>query len=304
VLDLNEVVERLAPMLRRLLGEDVAVATSHGPGNAHVLADAAQLEQVVLNLAVNARDAMPDGGTLSIGIVGGRDVRKEVENLGFEVAPGRYVQLVVRDTGIGIPRELQPRIFEPFFTTKEAGRGTGLGLATVYGTVKQSGGYILVESEAGQGATFTVALPEADPAAARDGDSRQPVAAQEATGAETVLVAEDEDPLRALTTRILEHGGYAVIAARDAEDAIQQAERHSGPIHLLLTDVVMPGASGRALIEEMRLRRPGIRVLYMSGHTDDEVVRRGVLDREVPFLAKPFSPWLLLQAVRKALDRP
>ncbi len=304
VLDLNELVERLAPMLRRLLGEDIAVVTSHGTGNTHVQADAAQLEQVVLNLAVNARDAMPEGGMLSIGVVGGRDVRTEVENLGFEVAPGRYVQLIVRDTGTGIPKELQPRIFEPFFTTKEAGRGTGLGLATVYGTVKQSGGYITLESEAGRGAAFTVALPEADPVATPQGDSRHSARGREAKGTETVLLAEDEDSLRALGTRILTDGGYAVLAARDAREAIEQEERHAGPIHLLVTDVVMPGVSGRMLIEQIRARRPGIRVLYMSGHTDDEIVRRGVLDADVPFLGKPFSPWMLLQAVRRVLDAP
>jgi CheY-like chemotaxis protein len=265
-----------------------------------VVADPGQIEQVVLNLAVNARDAMADGGTLTIETATA-ELDREYVDRHASVAAGLYVMLAVADTGTGMDAATQKRIFEPFFTTKEIGKGTGMGLSTVYGIVKQSGGHIWVYSEPGRGATFKVYLPIADaasPRAAAPHEAEPEVRA----GTETVLLAEDEESVRLFTRTILERSGYRVIDATNPLAALDTARRYEGPIDLLLTDVVMPGASGTDLYRRLRATRPALKVLYMSGYTDDSVVRRGVLDKGAPFLQKPFTGARLVRKVRSVLD--
>jgi CheY-like chemotaxis protein len=285
VFDLNAVVTDTEALLRRLIGEDVLLTKDLQAGLGAVRADPTQVQQVVLNLAVNARDAMPDGGRLSIAT---RDA-------------GEYVLLTVTDTGCGMTDEVQAHLFEPFFTTKGPGKGTGLGLSTVYGIVKQSGGHIEVESQPGMGTTVRVHLPRGDEAPAEEkppGDGLPP------RGTETVLLAEDEDEVRALVRQVLQGGGYAVLEARDGAEALAVATRYGGPIDLLVTDVVMPGVDGRGLAERLSGRYPRLKVLYLSGYTDDAVVRRGVSQEEAHFLQKPFSPAVLARKVREVLDAP
>ena len=297
VLDLNGVVADTASLLRRVIGEDVRLSTAPGQGLWPVKADRGQVEQVLLNLAVNARDAMPTGGRLTI------ETRNAELDEGYAAAhadarPGDYVLVAVSDTGTGMSDEVKARIFEPFFTTKEAGKGTGRGLATVYGIVKQSGGHVGVYSEVGRGTTFKVYLPRAAPesgAAKAPSQFRRPP-----RGTETVLVVEDEDAVRALTRHVLQHSGYTVVEAEDAAAAVRAAAGHG--IDLLVTDVVMPGLGGRELAERLRASRPGLKVLFLSGYTDDAVVRHGVLHEAVNFLQKPFSPTALAHKVREALD--
>jgi PAS domain S-box-containing protein len=299
VFDLNRVVAETEKMLRRVIGEDIALATALQPGVGHVRADPGQIEQVVLNLALNARDAMPTGGRLTIET---RDVEldESYARTNSEVRPGRYVLLAVSDTGCGMTEEVKRHVFEPFFTTKGPGKGTGLGLATVYGVVKQSGGSVKVYSESGVGTTFKVYLPRVE----------LPVTVGQSTppqflprGAETVLVAEDDAGVRGLTCLALRGFGYEVLEAGNGEDAVQVLDAHPGPIHLLLTDVVMPGMGGRVLAERVAARHPEARVLYVSGYTDDAVVRHGILEEQVEFLAKPFTPLVLACKVRNVLDR-
>jgi PAS domain S-box-containing protein len=285
VFDLNAVVTDTEALLRRLIGEDVLLTKDLQAGLGAVRADPTQVQQVVLNLAVNARDAMPDGGRLSIAT---RDA-------------GEYVLLAVTDTGCGMTDEVQAHLFEPFFTTKGPGKGTGLGLSTVYGIVKQSGGHIEVESQPGMGTTVRVHLPRGDEAPAEEkppGDGLPP------RGTETVLLAEDEDEVRALVRQVLQGGGYTVLEARDGAEALAVATRYDGPIDLLVTDVVMPGVDGRGLAERLSGRYPRLKVLYLSGYTDDAVVRRGVSQEEAHFLQKPFSPAVLARKVREVLDAP
>jgi signal transduction histidine kinase/ActR/RegA family two-component response regulator len=300
VLDLNAVTADMKDMLGRLIGEDIALVTNHGPGLGHVKADRGQIEQVLMNLAVNARDAMPRGGHL---IVETENVDLDAEYVRRHVGarPGPHVMLAVSDSGVGIAREILPHIFEPFFTTKEQGKGTGLGLATVYGIVKQSGGYIEVESEPDRGTTFRVYLPRVD--------AHVPTAEQRASrppaigaGTETILLVEDEEGVRELARDILRASGYTVIEARNGSEALQLSERHQGPLELLLTDVVMPRMSGRELAERLAPLRPDMSVLYMSGYTDDAVIRHGVLGADTAFLQKPFTPATLVQRVRETLD--
>jgi len=300
VLDLNALVSELEKMLRRLLGEDVELAARLDPALGRVKADPGQLEQVVMNLAVNSRDAMPSGGKLTI----------ETANVlldepyardHYPGRPGPYVLLAVSDNGVGMSDETQAHLFEPFFTTKEKGKGTGLGLATVYGIVKQSGGFIWVYSEVGHGTAFKIYLPRVDqPAAAAAGGTAP--AAPAARGTETVLLAEDEAPVRAVARQVLERQGYTVLEAPSAEAALDVAERYSGPIHLLLTDVVMPGMSGRDLALRLATLRPEARVIYMSGYTDDAITRHGVLEPGLAFVQKPFAPDALARKVRDVLD--
>ena len=302
-LDLNAVVAGLEPMLRRLIGEDIEMATLAGVGEARVVADPGQLEQVLVNLAVNARDAMPGGGALSI----------ETQRVTLDddyvdrhevVVPGEYVMLAVSDTGYGMTPETRARIFEPFFTTKEPGKGTGLGLATVYGIVKQSGGYIWVYSEPTLGTTFKIYLPWAPPGGVAVAE-RTSVPLPVPCGTETVLLVEDEEAVRALARRILQRQGYQVLEARHGADAVQVAERHGDEIHLVLTDMVMPQMGGRELVERLTAHRPRLRWLFMSGYTDDDIVRRGLLDAtHRAFLQKPFTTEGLCQAVRRTLDDP
>ena len=300
VLDLTSVVAETERMLRRLIGEDIDLRTSAEPGLGHVLADPGQIQQVILNLAVNARDAMPDGGRLSIELAN-VDVDEEMARRHVPIQPpGRYVRLTVSDTGIGIPHAIQPHIFEPFFTTKEKGKGTGLGLSTVYGIVKQSGGFIWVYSEPGQGATFKIYLPRVD-APAEPAPSPQPEVAA-SSGAETILLVEDEPAVRDLAQRILRRKGYRVVAATNGREALDLVERHEGPIDLLVTDLVMPQMDGRELAQRLAALRPGLRVLFMSGYTGDTIAQRGVLDPDVAFIEKPFSPDGLARKVREILD--
>jgi PAS domain S-box-containing protein len=282
-LDLNAVVADTEAMLRRLIGEDVLLTKDLQPGLGAVRADPTQVQQVVMNLAVNARDAMPHGGRLCI-------LTKDV---------GEHVLLAVTDTGCGMTEEVKAHLFEPFFTTKGPGEGTGLGLSTVYGIVKQGGGHVEVESQPGSGTTVRVYLPRTAGAAAAEkpnGDGTSP------RGNETVLLAEDEDGVRALVRQVLQAGGYTVLEAQDGAEALWLAGRHRGPVDLLITDVVMPGLDGRGLAERLGERYPDLRVLYLSGYTDDAVVRHGVLQEKVHFLQKPFSPGALARKVREVLD--
>jgi PAS domain S-box-containing protein len=311
-LDLNEVVAGGEAMLRRVIGEDVQLRTVLRPLSGRVVADEGQLEQVLVNLAVNARDAMPRGGRLTI---------ETAEADAAGPAAGPHVLLAVSDTGCGMPPEVQARVFEPFFTTKEAGKGTGLGLAVVHGVVQQAGGRVAVHSEVGVGTTFEVYLPcVASPAGPR---VPQPALRLPPRGTETLLLVEDEDGVRALARTVLQHCGYTVLEAADGEEALRVAARHNrdlarpgpssdlaraghglGPIALLVTDVVMPGLGGRPLAERLLALQPGMKVLYVSGYADDAVVRHGVLEEQVQFLAKPFTPLALACKVREVLDAP
>ena len=296
VLDLNEVVSQSAKLLRRLIGEDITLATALAPGLERVKADPTQVEQVILNLAVNAKDAMPRGGKLTIETRGVR-LHQEDATLYPDLSPGRYVQLAVSDTGTGMTDEVKARLFEPFFTTKEQGKGTGLGLSVVHGAVKQSGGRVDVYSELGIGTTFKILLPGV--AAAAPASVAVPLAPK---GTETVLLVEDEAGVRRFGRLALETQGYTVLEAAGGEEALRVAASHAGPIHLLVTDVVMPKMGGRAVAEALRARHAGLKVLYVSGYADDAVVRHGIVDATDAFLQKPFTPLTLARKVREILD--
>ena len=300
VLDLGVVTTDMKEMLARLIGEDIALVTNLAAPLGHVKADRGQIEQVVMNLAINARDAMPRGGQLVVETANA-DLDDEYVRRNVGSRPGPHVMLAVSDSGVGIPRELQRHIFEPFFTTKEQGKGTGLGLATVYGIVKQSGGYIEVDSEPGRGTTFRIYLPRVD--SASPAAERSPRAAAPTGGTETILLVEDEDGVRELARDILRSSGYTVLEGRNGAEGLLLGERHQGALDLLLTDVVMPRMSGRELAERMVSLRPELSVLYMSGYTDDAVIRHGVLGSDTAFLQKPFTPAALVQRVRETLDQ-
>ncbi len=299
VLNLNDVVENIEKMLHRLLGEDVALEAHLAADLGNVKADPGQVEQVIMNLAVNARDAMPTGGKLTIETAN-TDLGEGYAEQHQAVVPGPYVMLAVSDTGNGMDETVKAKIFEPFFTTKEAGKGTGLGLATVYGIVKQSGGYIWLYSEPGQGATFKIYLPLVD--APRDAPVQAPALAGTVAGTETVLVSEDDALVLPLATELLTKLGYRVLAARHSTEALAVAHGHQGDIHLLVSDVVMPGGGGFQLAQQLLAERPGMKVLYMSGYTDEAVVRHGLLARGTNFLQKPFTPAVLARKVREVLD--
>lgn len=299
VLDLNAVVRNLNQMLRRLIGEDVEVMMRLDPGLGPVKADPGQIEQVLLNLAVNARDAMPEGGTLTIETTN-VELDEQYARTHADTAPGRYVMFGVSDTGHGMDEQTQAHLFEPFFTTKEKGKGTGLGLATVYGIVKQSGGNIWVHSEPGHGTTFKVYLPRVEGATAPLAEAKPTVELPIAT--ETVLIVEDNTGVRALARKILERSGYTVLDAANGAEALAICERHAGAIHLLLTDVVMPGMDGRALAARVARLRPEIMVLYTSGYTDNGIAQHGILDAGTAFLQKPYGLDVLTQKVREVLD--
>jgi two-component system, cell cycle sensor histidine kinase and response regulator CckA len=299
VLDLSAVTMDMKDLLGRLIGEDIALLTTPTPGLGRVKADRGQIEQVIMNLAVNARDAMPQGGRLILETTN-VDLDEEFVRRHVGTRTGPHVMLAVSDNGTGIPREIQKNIFEPFFTTKEQGKGTGLGLATVYGIVKQSGGYVQVNSEPNQGTTFRIYLPRLNDTAIPVDRSARPVTA--AAGRETILLVEDEEGVRELARDILRANGYTVFEARNGNEALLISERHQGPLDLLLTDVVMPRMSGRELAERLGPVRPGLSVLYMSGYTDDAVIRHGVFGSGTAFLQKPFTPAALMQRVRETLD--
>jgi len=264
-----------------------------------VKADPGQIEQVLMNLAVNARDAMPQGGKLTIETAN-VELDDSYAQEHFPVRPGPYVMVAVTDTGTGMDEETQAHLFEPFFTTKEKGKGTGLGLATVYGIVKQSGGYIWVYTELGHGTSFKVYLPRVAglPSARTSGPRPAPTIG----GSETVLLAEDEAAVRAVARQTLERHGYTVLESPSAEAALDLAHRYSGRIHLLLTDVVMPGMSGRALALRLVELRPELRVIYMSGYTGEAITRHGMLEPGLTYVQKPFTPNALARIVRETLD--
>jgi len=301
VIDLNAVVADMDTLLRRLIGEDVDLVTTLAPGLGSARADPAQIEQVIVNLAVNARDAMPRGGKLTLETAN-VDLDEGYGAAHIEVRPGPHVMLAVSDSGLGMDEATRARIFEPFFTTKEPGRGTGLGLSTVHGIVKQSGGEIWVYSEPGRGTTFKIYLPRtaetAEPARPRP----RPVEAPR--GSETILLVEDDEPVRALVREALEEHGYAVLTASNGGEGLQVAERFQDPIHLVVTDVVMPDTTGPELAERLAARRPGTRVLFLSGYTGDAIIRHGMLAPGVAFLQKPFTPGALARRVREVLDAP
>jgi CheY-like chemotaxis protein len=298
VLDLNEAVADLQKMLARVIGEDIELVASLHPSLMPVKADPSQVEQVLMNLAINARDAMPQGGRLTMETSNVEITAEQGRDL--DLAAGRYAMLKVTDTGHGMDAAMLSHIFEPFFTTKPMGKGTGLGLSTVYGILKQSGGSIHVESEAGRGTAFRVYLP-VEEGVARMRPERT-TGAKVAGGSETILIAEDEPDLRELTRIFLQDYGYKVIEAASAEQAIQLAEVFAGPIHLLLTDVIMPGMSGRQLAERILSKRPQTKIIYMTGYTDDMVVQHKVLEPGVHLLQKPFTRADLAEKVRSTLD--
>ena len=301
VISLNALIPDLEKMLRRLIGEDILFATVLHPRLGNVRADPGKLEQVIVNLAVNARDAMPNGGRLTIET---RNVELD-ESYATEhpsVKPGRYVMLTVTDTGVGMDEATKARIFEPFFTTKTRGKGTGLGLATVYGIVQQTGGHIWPYSEPGSGTTMRVYLPRVDEPAdpiERPGE----LAPEVLRGSETILLVEDEAPVRSVTRQLLERNGYTVLEAADGPAALALMDGGSADLHvdMLLTDVIMPGMSGRELADQLKARRPALQVLFMSGYTDDAVVRHGMLEPGLAYLEKPFRPAALLRKVREVL---
>ena len=299
ILNLNALVSDMEKMLPRLIGEDIHVNLNLDPAIGQVKADPGQVEQVVMNLAVNARDAMHDGGKLTI----------QTANVELDAAfarehqgsiPGQYVMLAVTDTGTGMDPETQAQIFEPFFTTKDRDKGTGLGLATVYGVVKQSSGYISVESEVGKGASFKIYLPRIEEAVATQSEISK--APSTVCGCETILLVEDAEPLRKLAHMFLKNNGYQVLTAADGSEAQRVAAQSAGPIHLLLTDVVMPGINGRVLAERLAPSHPEMKVLYMSGYTDSFIAGHGVLEEGIHLLHKPFTEEALLRKLRELLD--
>jgi signal transduction histidine kinase/ActR/RegA family two-component response regulator len=301
LIDLNASVAEMEKMLRRVISEDIEMRLALSPDAECVTADPTQIEQVLMNIVLNARDAMPEGGRLTIE-TGRAQLDEAYAARHVGVTPGDYVLLSVSDNGQGMDAETQARLFEPFFTTKEQGKGTGLGLATAYGIVKQSGGNIWAYSEIGIGTTIKVYLPRSDSEAPRrvSGPVEAPVSVR---GTETVLVVEDEISVRQLVSGVLKRCGYTVIVADDGFDALRAIEGQSAKIDLLLTDVVMPGMSGRRLADRLAAERPGLRILYMSGYTEHAIVHHGVLDAGTDFIEKPFTPEQLTRKVRHALDR-
>jgi len=298
VIDLNDTVAEMERMLVRLIGEDVELMIRLAPESCWVRADPGQVEQVLMNLAVNARDAMPDGGVLLIETENMVRTGHELDD-GLELPPGSYVSLSVRDTGVGMSTETLAHVFEPFFTTKGLGHGTGLGLATVYGIVKQSDGDVCVRSTPGRGTTVDIRLPRLE--VGEPGASRADDAPYTPNGNETVLLVEDDESLRPLMRRVLETHGYAVLEARHGKDAIRVADGHGGAVDLVITDVVMPEMGGRELAERLASARPSSKILFVSGYTDDVVIRQGILDKGRPFLQKPFTPQELLTKAREVL---
>ena len=298
VLDLNETVTGIEPLLSRMIREDIEVTTALDPDAGRVKADAGQLEQVLLNLAVNASDAMPEGGQLMLA-TGNVTLDEAYARVHSDVQPGPYVMLSVSDTGHGMTAEVQARIFEPFFTTKEVGKGTGLGLATVYGIAKQSGAHITVESEPEKGTVFKLYLPRVGEAPGLAEPERPVQVARR--GSETVLLVEDDEALRTLAREILSILGYTVLEATSPSEALRLAEGHPGTIHVLLTDVVMPQMNGRQVADHLLVARPDLKVLFMSGYTDAAIVQHGVLEPGTHFLQKPFTPDGLGRKLREVL---
>jgi len=302
VLNLNTVILDIKTMLSRLIGEHMEVRTLPGVELGLVKADPGQIEQVIMNLAVNARDAMPNGGKITIETANVY-LDEEYARRHIAVQPGWYVMLAVSDTGHGMDAETSNSIFEPFFTTKEQGKGTGLGLSTVYGIVKQSGGNIWVYSEVGVGTSFKIYLPLVDEQIALEAEAEAAPPPEGFAGTETILIAEDEEMVRNLARDSLTMHGYTVLEAATPAVALLISQQHEGPIHLLLTDVVMPGMNGRELAEQFVRLRPDTRVLYMSGYADQFIIHNGILDGDIAFIGKPFTPDALVLKVIKALQK-
>lgn len=301
VLDLNRLVEGLGGMLGRLIREDIEIGYRLAPDLTLVKADRGQIEQVIVNIIVNARDAMPNGGKITVETMN-LDLDEGYASRNLSVVPGPYVEIAISDTGCGMSAAVQEHLFEPFFTTKAIGEGSGLGLATVYGIVKQSGGALSVHSEVGHGSTFKIYLPRAE---AGSRPAAEPlIQARALTGSETILVVEDDDRVRELACRVLSMHGYAVLAASNGDDARSLCEQHPGPIHLLLSDIVMPGMNGPEVAKLLKTIRPDMKVLFMSGYTDDAIVRHGVLVHSTQFLQKPFAPARLAEKVLEVLRMP
>jgi PAS domain S-box-containing protein len=298
LVDLNDIVAGMEKLLRRVIGADITLRVVRASDGATIKVDPGQMEQVIMNLVVNARDAMPRGGKLTLE-VSRVELDGEFASAHQGIKPGAYIQLAVTDTGMGMSKEVQAQIFEPFFTTKEKGKGTGLGLSTVFGIVQQSGGTVWVYSELGHGTTFKVYMPVAKDATT---EASAPAQASKPRGTETILLVEDEPSVRAIARGILSRAGYKVLEAEDGAAALRLFESTKEPIHLVLTDVVMPNMSGRELVEQLAKRKPELKVLYMSGYTDDTVVHHGVLDRGIAFLQKPIMPDALGKKVREVLD--
>ncbi len=299
IMDLNQVITDMSSMLRRMIGEDIEIVFDAMKTPAMINADPAKVQQVVMNLLVNARDAMPNGGKVSIetdSVVFGESYGRDPQI----IKPGPYILLTIRDNGMGMDAATQAHAFEPFFTTKAKGKGTGLGLSTVYGIVKQSGGFISVSSEVGKGTTIKTYFPQAEGTV-----SALPTESQshsDLKGKETVLLVEDEAAVRALTGRILRDRGYNVLEATDGMEALRVSQEYASEIHLVLTDVVMPGMGGKALVSRIQELRPKIKALFISGYTDDAISHHGILDSDVAFLQKPFTLEGLIRKVRDVLD--
>ncbi len=300
VLNLNQMISDMEKMLRRLIGEHIELQTDLSDELGNIKADPGQIEQVIMNLSINARDAMPEGGNLTISTEIFRHTEETIVPNWEEMPFGSYIRLNISDTGIGMDEEVKARIFEPFFTTKEKGKGTGLGLSTVYGIIKQSKGFIFVHSEKDRGTTFQIFFPQVTDQEAGEQESSEHIA--ELKGTETILLVEDEDSLRALALETLENAGYKVLTSEDGEQAITLALNYNNNIDLLLTDVVMPKLSGKKLAKAIKKIHPEILVLYMSGYTEDAIVHQGVLDHNTEFLPKPFKPTSLLKKIRSMLD--
>jgi nitrogen-specific signal transduction histidine kinase/CheY-like chemotaxis protein len=299
VLDLNAVVNNVSKMLLRMIGEHISLSMIAGVSLGSVQADLGQIEQILMNLVINSRDAMPQGGKIVIETAN-TDLDENYAKAHHPVVPGVYVMLSVRDTGCGMDEKTIARIYEPFFTTKPLGEGTGLGLSTVYGIVKQSGGHIWVYSEPGKGTTFKIYLPRVDQSA--ESLLRPKTETPTFEGTETVLVVEDDESLRDLTVSLLRSHGYTVLEAKDGNAGTAVAEQHQGDIHLLLTDVIMPGMSGGELARKLEALRPNLHVLFMSGYTGDLIAHQGILEPETTLLEKPFTKVTLLTKVRDALS--
>jgi PAS domain S-box-containing protein len=299
ILNLNSTVAEMDRMLKRLIGEDIELVTMLEPELGWVLADPGQIQQIILNLALNARDAMPQGGRLTLETAN-VTLDSNYISTRLEAKPGPHIMLAVSDTGIGMTEEIKAKIFEPFFTTKEVGKGTGLGLSSVYGIIQQSGGSILVYSEPGQGTTFKIYLPIVE---ASDEGQPQAEAVDDRTlaGKETILIVEDEETVRTFIRRALTYFGYSILEAKDGKEALQAIESGKS-IDLVLTDVVMPGMNGRQLATQLSARLPGAPILFMSGYTDNAIVHHGVLDADATFIQKPFSQSDLLKKIRGILD--
>lgn len=301
LMDLNDFIRETEKMLKRLIREDIKLQTKLDPELSDIYADSGQIGQAIMNLVVNARDAMPDGGKVNIETKN-ITIDKESTKLHAHINPGSYVMLSVSDTGIGMGRDVQERIFEPFFTTKKKGKGTGLGLSTVFGIVKQSNGYIWVDSEPNNGTTFNIYLPPAD--GRIDAKEKVVTLKENLKGTETILVVEDEDSLRAMICKMLRHNGYKTLEAPNGEEALYISRQYKETIHIILTDVVMPGMNGVELVERLKLTHAEMGVLYMSGYTDNDIVKNNILNSEAQFIRKPFTPESLAIKIRQVLQQP